>query len=344
MVDGTRRKLSNLFNPSLVAAGTPKDHNRLVFTSNATHSLNLILKGRVGPGDHVVTTWMEHNSVLRPVNHLVKLGAEATFIRPGADCLVDPEDIRRAIKRNTTLVIVNHGSNVCGVVQDIRAIGMVCSQAGVPLAIDAAQTAGALPVDMAECRVSFLAFTGHKSLLGPTGTGGICVADDAEIASTMWGGTGVRSADPFHLEEYPWRLEAGTLNVLGIAGLSAGVDWIAEHGLDVIQQRETALAMELAEGLRAIRGVTVYAPSNGQPQVPTVSITVGGWDPSDVGTILDVDSDILTRTGLQCAPKVHEHLGTAPSGTVRFSLGPLNTREDILAAIEAVGQIAARRG
>jgi selenocysteine lyase/cysteine desulfurase len=160
----------------------------------------------------------------------------------------------------------------------------------------------------------------------------------------MWGGTGVRSADPFHLEEYPWRLEAGTLNVLGIAGLSAGVDWIAEHGLDVIQQGETALAVELAEGLRAIRGVTVYAPSNGQPQVPTVSITVGGWDPSDVGTILDVDSDILTRTGLQCAPKVHEHLGTAPSGTVRFSLGPLNTREDILAAIEAVGQIAARRG
>jgi len=343
MVDGARRKLTALFNASLVAAGKTKDDNRLIFTSNATHSLNLILKGTVGPGDHVITTWMEHNSVLRPVNHLVKLGAEATFIRPGADCLVDPEDIRRAIKRNTKLVIVNQGSNVCGVVQDIRAIGTVCSEVGVPLAIDASQTAGAFPIDMAEWQVSFVAFTGHKSLLGPTGTGGICVADDAEIASTMWGGTGVRSADPYHLEEYPWRLEAGTLNVLGIAGLSAGLDWITEHGLDMIQRRENALAAKLAEGLREIRGVTVYAPTDEQPRVPTLSITVNGWDPSDVGTILDVDYDILTRTGLQCAPKVHEHLATAPRGTVRFSVGPFNTQEDILAAVKAVGEIAARR-
>jgi cysteine desulfurase/selenocysteine lyase len=343
MVDGARRKLTALFNPSLVAAGKTKDPNRLIFTSNATHSLNLILKGTVGPGDHVITTWMEHNSVLRPVNHLVKLGAEATLIRPGADCLVDPEDIRRAIKRNTKLVIVNQGSNICGVVQDIRAIGTVCSEAGVPLAIDAAQTAGAFPVDMAEWQVSFVAFTGHKSLLGPTGTGGICVADDAEIASTMWGGTGVRSADPYHLEEYPWRLEAGTLNVLGIAGLSAGADWITEHGLEVIQRRENALAAKLVEGLREIRGVTVYAPAIGQPRVPTISITVDGWDPSDVGTILDVDYNILTRTGLQCAPKVHEHLGTTPRGTVRFSVGPFNTQEDILAAVRAVGEIATRR-
>ena len=343
MVEGTRRKLTALFNASLAATGKTKDHNRLVFTSNATHSLNLILKGTVGPGDHVITTWMEHNSVIRPVNHLVKLGAEATFIRPGPDCLVDPEDIRHAIKRNTKLVIVNHGSNVSGVVQDIRAIGAVCSESGVPLAIDAAQTAGAFPIDMAAWRVSFVAFTGHKSLLGPTGTGGICVADDAEIASTMWGGTGVRSADQYHLEEYPWRLEAGTLNVLGIAGLSAGMDWITEHGLETIQQREDALAGQLVDGLREIRGVTVYAPPNGQPRVPTISITVKGWDPSDIGTILDVDYNILTRTGLQCAPKAHEHLGTAPRGTVRFSVGPLNTEEHILTAIKAVGEVAAKR-
>ncbi len=344
MVDGARRKLSALFNASLVAAGKPKDPARLVFTSNATHSLNLILKGTVGPGDHVITTWMEHNSVLRPVNHLVRQGAEATFLRPGVDCRVDPEEIRRAIQPNTKLVIVNHGSNVCGVVQDIPAIGAVCRQAGVPLAIDAAQTAGAFPIDMAEWQVGFVAFTGHKSLLGPTGTGGVCVADDAEIASTMWGGTGVRSAEPYHLEEYPWRLEAGTLNVLGIAGLSAGMDWIAERRLDVIQEREDALAALLAQGLREIRGVTVYAPADGQPRVPTLSITLKGWDPSDVGTLLDVDYNILTRTGLQCAPKVHEHLGTAPRGTVRFSVGPFNTREDILSAVKAVGEIAAMRG
>ena len=343
MVDGARRKLTELFNASLVAAGKTKDPNRLIFTSNATHSLNLILKGTVGPGDHVITTWMEHNSVIRPVNHLVKLGAEATFIRPGRDCLVDPEDVRRSIKRNTKLVIVNHGSNVCGVVQDIRAIGAVCSELGVPLAIDAAQTAGAFPIDMAAWQVSFVAFTGHKNLLAPTGTGGICVADDAEIASTIWGGTGVRSAEPYHLEEYPWRLEAGTLNVLGIAGLSAGLDWIMEHGVEAIQRRENSLAAQLADGLREIRGVTVYAPADGQPGVPTISITVNKWDPSDIGTILDVDYNILTRTGLQCAPKVHEHLGTAPLGTVRFSVGPFNTEEHILAAVKAVGEIAAKR-
>ncbi len=343
MVDGTRRKLSALFNASLIQAGRPKDSARLVFTSNATHSLNLILKGTVGPGDHVITTWMEHNSVLRPVNHLVKLGATATFLRPGADCRVDPDDVRRAIRPNTKLVIVNHASNVCGVVQDIPAIGAVCREAGVPLAIDAAQTAGAIPIDMAAWQVSFVVFTGHKSLLGPTGTGGICVADDAEIVSTMWGGTGVRSVEPYHLEEYPWRLEAGTLNVLGIAGLSAGVNWITEQGLGLIQEREDALAGMLAQGLREIRGVTVYAPADGQPRVPTLSITVKGWDPSDVGTLLDVDHNVLTRTGLQCAPKVHEHLGTAPRGTVRFSVGPFNTREDILTAIKAVGEIAAIR-
>jgi cysteine desulfurase family protein len=343
MVDGARRKLTELFNATLVGTGKTKDPNRLIFTSNATHSLNLILKGTVGPGDHVITTWMEHNSVIRPVNHLVKLGAEATFIRPGPDCLVDPEDVRRSIKRNTKLVIVNHGSNVCGVVQDIRAIGTVCSELGVPLAIDAAQTAGAFPIDMAAWQVSFVAFTGHKSLLAPTGTGGICVADDAEIASTMWGGTGVRSAEPYHLEEYPWRLEAGTLNVLGIAGLSAGLDWIMEHGVEAIQRRENSLAAQLADGLREIRGVTVYAPADGQPGVPTISITVNKWDPSDIGTILDVDYNILTRTGLQCAPKVHEHLGTAPLGTVRFSVGPFNTEEHILAAVKAVGEIAAKR-
>jgi cysteine desulfurase/selenocysteine lyase len=343
MVDGTRRKLTALLNASLVEAGKTKDPNRLIFTSNATHSLNLILKGTVGPGDHVVTTWMEHNSVIRPVNHLVKAGAEATFVRPGPDCLVDPQDIRRAIRRNTKLVIVNHGSNVCGAVQDIQAIGTLCREVGVPLAIDAAQTAGAFPIDMAAWGVSFVAFTGHKSLLGPTGTGGICVADNAEIVSSMWGGTGVRSADPYHLEEYPWRLEAGTLNVLGIAGLSAGVDWLTEHGMEAIQLREDALVGQLIDGLRETRGVTVYAPPNGRPRVPTISITVKGWDPSDIGTILDVDHNILTRTGLQCAPKVHEHLGTSPRGTVRFSVGPFNTEAHIFAAIKAVAEIAAKR-
>ncbi|MGD2123038.1 MAG: aminotransferase class V-fold PLP-dependent enzyme, partial [Gemmatimonadota bacterium] len=223
MIHGTRKLLSDFFNPSLVEAGVEKDPNRLVFTMNATMSLNLIINGMVGVGDHVVTTTVEHNSVIRPVNHRVKAGAEATFVSPDSEGYVDPEEIRKAIKANTTLVLVNHGSNVSGVVQDLKRIGAVCRDEGVPLAVDAAQTAGVLPIDMAELNISFLSFTGHKCLFGLPGTGGICVADDAHIEGTVYGGTGVRSAYPYHLEEYPYRLEAGTLNMAGIAGLSAGV-------------------------------------------------------------------------------------------------------------------------
>ncbi|MGE5235994.1 MAG: aminotransferase class V-fold PLP-dependent enzyme [Acidobacteriota bacterium] len=342
MIAGTRRKLTALFNPG-VRTGAAKDPNRLVFTSNATHSLNLILKGTLAPGDHVVTTWMEHNSVIRPVNHLVKQGVEATFVRPDGDGYVDPEEIRRSIRPTTRLVIVNHGSNVCGAVQDIRAVGAVCRDAGVPFAVDTAQTAGVIPIDMAACHVSFLAFTGHKSLFGPTGTGGICVADDAEIASTMWGGTGVKSAYPYHLEEYPYRLEAGTLNVLGIAGLSAGQDWIQTRGLEAIRRHELELLELLEDGLREIRGVRLFGAGHYDRRVPTCSITVDGFDPSDIGTILDVDANVLTRTGLQCAPLVHEHFGTAPSGTVRFSIGPFNTRDQIVATVHAVAEVASRR-
>ena len=162
-------------------------------------------------------------------------------MKPDAEGYIDPQEIRKAIRKNTKLVIVNHGSNVTGVVQDLRAIGAVCREAGVPLAVDTAQTAGVLPIDMAECHISFLAFTGHKGLFGPTGTGGICVADDAEIRGTIYGGTGVRSAEPYHLTEFPYRLEAGTQNLAGIAGLSAGLDWIEQRGMDNIYRHEMEL-------------------------------------------------------------------------------------------------------
>ncbi|MCP3686580.1 MAG: aminotransferase class V-fold PLP-dependent enzyme, partial [bacterium] len=211
MIDGTRKLYSDFFNKSLVDAGKSKDPNRLVFTMNATMSLNLVINGMVTPGDHVVTTMVEHNSVIRPVNHKVKEGAEATYVVPDSEGYLNPEDIRKAIKGNTTLVAVNHASNVTGVVQDIKAIGAICKEEGVPLLIDSAQTAGVLPIDMIECNISFLCFTGHKGLFAPAGTGGICVADDAEIKGTIYGGTGVKSAYPYHLEEYPYRLEAGTL-------------------------------------------------------------------------------------------------------------------------------------
>ncbi|UCC29071.1 MAG: aminotransferase class V-fold PLP-dependent enzyme [Phycisphaerales bacterium] len=343
MIHGTRKRLSAFFNRSLVEAGKPKDPNRLVFTMNATMSLNLIINGTVDPGDHVVTTKLEHNSVIRPVNHRVLAGAEATYVTPDSDGYLDPEDIRRAIKKNTKLVIVNHASNVTGVVQDLEAIGAVCRDEGVPLAVDTAQTAGVLPIDMAECNISFLAFTGHKGLLAPTGTGGICVADDAEIRGTIFGGTGVRSIEPYHLEEFPYRLEAGTQNLAGIAGLAAGLDWVEQKGLDNIYEHEMGLLAVLQDGLCGIEGVRIQGTKNLNSRVATLSLTVDNYDPSDVGTILDVEYNIQTRTGLHCAPLLHEFMGTLPRGTVRFSLGPCNTKEHVEAAIRAVAEVAADR-
>lgn len=343
MIHGTRRKLSAFFNPSLSAMGESKDPNRLVFSLNATMGLNLIIHGTTGPGDHIVTTMTEHNSVIRPVNHRVKEGAEATYVVPDPEGYVDPEEIRRAIRSNTKLVIVNHASNVTGVVQDLRAIGIVCREEEVPLAVDTAQTAGVLPIDMAEWNISYLAFTGHKGLMAPTGTGGVCVADDAEIRGTVYGGTGVRSAEPLHLEEFPYRLEAGTQNLAGIAGLSAGLDWVLERGLDSIHRHEMELLGILQEGLSEIPGVHLHGTRNLERRVPTLSFTVDNYDPSDIGTILDVDYGIQTRTGLHCAPLIHEHMGTTPRGTVRMSVGPFTVREHVEVAVSAVGELARDR-
>lgn len=343
MVHETRKKYSAFFNPSLAAAGKEKDPNRLAFAANATAALNLIVNGTVAPGDHVVTTMVEHNSVIRPVNHKVKDGAEATYVVPDGEGYVDPEDIRKAIKKNTKLVVVNHASNVTGVVQDLAAIGAVCREEGVPFAVDTAQSAGVLPIDMAAWNISFVAFTGHKGLFGPTGTGGVCVADDAEITGTVYGGTGVRSAHPYHLEEYPYRLEAGTLNLAGIAGLSAGLDWVLEQGPEAIHGREMGLLAKLQNGLSQIEGVKFWGTTSLERRVATMSVTVANYDASDVGTILDVEYDVLTRTGLHCAPLIHEHHGSAPRGTVRFSVGPFNAEEHVEAAVKAVAEIAADR-
>lgn len=343
MIHETRKKFSAFFNPSLAVAGKEKDPNRLAFAANATAAINLIVNGTVAPGDHVVTTMMEHNSVIRPVNHKVKDGAEATYVVPDGEGYVDPEDIRKAIKKNTKLVVVNHASNVTGVVQDLAAIGAACREEGVPFAVDTAQSAGVLPIDMAAWNISFVAFTGHKGLFGPTGTGGVCVADDAEIRGTVYGGTGVRSAHPYHLEEYPYRLEAGTLNLAGIAGLSAGLDWVLEQGPEAIHGREMGLLAKLQNGLSQIKGVKFWGTTSLERRVATMSVTVANYDASDVGTILDVEYDVLTRTGLHCAPLIHEHHGSTPRGTVRFSVGPFNTEEHVQAAVKAVAEIAADR-
>jgi selenocysteine lyase/cysteine desulfurase len=239
------------------------------------------------------------------------------------------------------LVIANHASNVIGTVLDIRGIGRLCRQAGIPFAIDASQSAGKLRIDMEQDCLDVVAFTGHKSLLGPTGIGGLYVREGIEIRHTRAGGSGVRSADRAHLDEYPYRLEYGTPNVAGIAGLQAGVKWVERQGIEAIHQREMHLLRLLRDGLVEIPGVIVYCQEDLADHIAVLAFNVEGMDAGDVGTLIDVDYDIACRTGLHCAPLVHEGLGTdAVRGAVRFSIGPFNTEEHIRVAIGAVREIA----
>ena len=335
IVHGTRKLLTNLFN------GT--DPNRLSFSYNATDSLNRIIMGMLSKGDHVISTNLEHNSVLRPLNHLQRDGGvEVTYIPFDSKGYVDPDDIEKAFRKNTRLVIVNHSSNIIGTVQPIGEIGRRCRKAGIFFAVDASQSAGAVPIDVQAMCIDLLAFTGHKCLMGPTGIGGAYVGDDIPIRCTIFGGTGVRSLNPFHLDEFPYRMEAGTLNTVGVAGLNAGVNWVLEQGMDKIHAHEIGLWDRLRRGVQAIDGVTTYCADDTENQNPVLSLNIHGFEAGDVGTMLDVDHGIAVRTGLQCAPQVHVQLGTDKiHGTVRFSVGPFNTEKDIDRAIAAVGEIAA---
>lgn len=330
-----RQKLTKLFGG--------KDPNRLTFGYNATDALNLVIFGIMRHGGHVVTTRLEHNSVLRPVAHCEdEFGAEATFVPFDGDGFVDPDDVRKAIRPDTKLVVVNHGSNVLGVVQAVGEIGAVCREAGVTFCIDAAQTAGVIPIDMQAMHIDIVAFTGHKSLLGPMGIGGLCVGQGVEIGHSRAGGTGVKSAQRLHLDEYPYRLEFGTPNMMGIAGLSKGVDFIEQQGgVQRVHAREMELAAILWEGLRTTDKVTLYCAKHLERRTPVFSFNIDGMDPSQVGTRLDVDFDVACRTGLHCAPLVHEDIGTAPDGAVRLSIGPLTKEEDVRAAVDAVRELAA---
>jgi cysteine desulfurase family protein len=333
----TRKRLCDFF------SGT--DFNRLVFGYNATDLLNQLISGIVTRGDHVVTTCVEHNSVLRPL-YVKEMAGEITvdYVPFDNDGYVDPDDIKKAIKRNTALVIVNHGSNVIGTVQPVAEIGKICREAGVPFGIDASQTAGILPIDMQAMNIDAVVFTGHKSLMGPTGIGGMCVAEGLEIRSTRVGGTGVKSAVRTHLDEYPFRLEAGTLNVVGVAGLHAGMDFIDEEGLDNIYNHEMDVYDHFRRGLAEIEQITTYCADGRENHLPIVSLNVENFVAGDVGTLLDVEYGIATRTGLQCAPLVHEGIGTTEiKGTVRFSIGPFNTHEHIDTALHALNEIAQMR-
>ncbi len=334
MIDGTRRQLDAFFgNPA-------RDHNRLVFAANASDALNLLIQGICRRGDHVISTQLEHNSVLRPLFVLEADGFITTDLVPfDGRGYVDPREIARRIRPQTRLVIVTHGANVIGTIQPVAEIGRICRERGVTFAIDSAQTAGVVPIDMdAQC-IDVVAFTGHKSLLGPTGTGGLAVGPDVPIRSTRWGGTGVKSAVRTHLEEFPYRLEVGTLNTIGIAGLAAGQAWLADRGIDAVRAHEMDLTALLLEGLKEIDGVTTYCAGAGEDHLPVVACNVDGMEAAEVGTILDAQYDVAVRTGLHCAPLVHEGIRTTPKGAVRFSIGPFNRREHVEVAIAAMREI-----
>jgi cysteine desulfurase / selenocysteine lyase len=337
IVQNTRKLLTGLFNGD--------DPNRLTFSYNASDSLNMILQGLSEPGDHVITTMLEHNSVLRPLYHLQEARIiEVTHIPFGSDGYVTPSEFKKALRKNTKMVVVNHCSNVIGTVQPLTEIGKICKEAGVYFIVDGSQSAGATPIDMKTMGIDVLVFTGHKSLMGPTGIGGSYVMEDVPVRITRYGGTGVRSAQKSHLEEYPYRLECGTLNILGVAGLYAGVKWVLEQGIDNLHQQELMLWNRLRTGIQNIKNVITYCAESTDSHNPVLSLNIKGFEAGDVGTLLDVDYNIACRTGLQCAPLVHAGLGTDKiHGTVRLSIGPYNTESHIEAAIEAIGEIAAIR-
>jgi cysteine desulfurase family protein len=334
MVFETRKLLNGMFKG--------ENPDRLTFSYNASDSLNMILQGLAEKGDHVITTTLEHNSVLRPLHHLVISGIiEVTYIPFDSNGFVHPDDIKNEIRKNTKMVVLNHSSNVIGTIQPVAEIGKICKDAGVYFVLDASQSAGIIPIDMKSMGIDVLVFTGHKSLMGPTGIGGSCIMNNVNIRTTRFGGTGVRSAQKTHLEEFPYRMETGTLNIVGVAGLNAGVKWIREQGISNLHDFEIALWDKLRKGLQQINGITVYCAEDPVNRNAVLSFNVKGFDPSDIGTMLDVDYNIACRTGLQCAPLVHEGLGTDRlHGTVRLSIGPFNTEEHINKAILAIAEIA----
>ena len=318
-----------------------------VFGYNSTDALNLAIFGLIGPGDHVVTTHLEHNATLRPLWMLEhEHGVKVDWVDFEADGWVDPQKVIDRITPGTKAVVMNHGSNVIGTLQDLAPIGKVCRERGVHLVVDVSQSGGAVPVKLDEVGADVICFTGHKSLMGPMGIGGMYVREGVEIRHTRAGGTGVKSAQRHHLDEYPYRMEYGTPNLPGIAGLHAGVTWVLGQGIETVHAREMALWKKLRDGLRAIDGVTLYCADDvpGKQRISVLSFNVDGLEAADTGTMLDVDHDIACRTGLHCTPMVHEHLGTDKiHGAVRFGIGPFNTEAHVDKAVAAVAEIASMR-
>ncbi len=335
-IDTLRSSLNKFFhNPD-------PDFNRTIFTPNATAALNIAIQGLCKPGDHVLTDTMAHNSVLRPLHMLRDKGLISFDLIPCNPLgLISPLDVAASITPRTRLVVLNQASNVNGIIQPAAAIGAICRERDVLFLLDVAQTAGILPVDMTSANIDLVAFTGHKGMMGPTGTGGLILGPRAEPRGICWGGTGVRSQDLEQPQQLPFRLEAGTLNAVGLAGLTAGLQWVQDEGLEKIRAHEQDLAEAFCEGCREIPGLKIWGhpEDSAEAHMAVVSLTCADMDPAKVGTFLDVQYGIAVRTGLHCAPLAHQALGSGSTGTVRFSFGPFNQEQELHQLLQALHTI-----
>jgi cysteine desulfurase family protein len=313
---------------------------RVCFTANTTDALNLAIKGVLSPGDHVICSSMEHNSVWRPLTALQERGVELSIAEADERGQVSAESVRRLLRHNTKLIAIIHASNVNGAIQPIADIGRFARASGIPMLVDAAQSAGSLPIDVEAMNIDLLAFPGHKGLLGPQGTGGLYVRQGIELNPLKEGGTGSESNSPHQPSYYPDHLESGTLNVPGIAGLNAAVRYLLKTGVARIAEREEKLTQRLLAGLQSIEGVTVYGPALGAPRAPVVSFNLRDLDPADIARELERRADIACRPGWHCAGLAHRTLGTHGIGTVRLSPGPFTKMSEVETALRVLEEFA----
>ena len=330
----TRCKAAQLF-------GCPRpDH--VIFTSNATEALNIAINGLFSAGVHIISTDLEHNSVLRPLYRLqTEYGVSLDFIPADKKGCIDYNAFDRFLRPETKAVVCTHASNLTGNTLDLRRISTFTRQHGLLFVVDASQTAGCLPINMEELGIDVLCFTGHKGLMGPQGTGGLCIRPGVEIRPWKVGGSGVHSYSRTQPEEYPTRLEAGTMNGHGLAGLAAALDFILETGIDAIHEKENALMRRFYEGAKSIEGAEVYGDFSLEERGAIVSLNLKGWDSGELSDALAQEYDIATRAGAHCAPRMHQALGTAERGAVRFSFSYYNTEDEADAALEALRELAA---
>ena len=331
IADQTRESIAELFHAP--------DPAGVAFTMNATQAINMALKGMLQSGDHVITTSIEHNAMWRPLKALERGGVVITEITCAADGTLKPNDVEVAIRPETRLIAMLHASNMLGTILPIDTIGAIAQKHGIPFLVDAAQTAGAYPVDMMGMNIDLLAFSGHKGLYGPHGTGGLVVRPGIRLETWIEGGSGVESTPETMPEALPLRLEAGTQNAAGIAGLMAGVAFVQKLGVEQIRDREMALTTLLIDALCDMPGLTILGPADLAHRTALVSVTVEGYVPDQLAAVLDQVFDIATRAGLHCAPQAHRTAGTIESGALRFSPGYFTTEDEIHEAVEALRTI-----